>query len=214
VGRHHCRNRCRIVAEITAEITGEIAGEIAADIVAEMSYFCKEFEMSLVLLCVFRIMIGLMELMFGDIFWENVIIAATYWNYHERSISLRSFSSPRLDESYWQNEFNRLFEYKYGMNKTIPAVFIDPFYNKSNANELEEFNKHTDALLNFAKNQNPFEFKDIKKALTEIRILEDTIGDLQEDKDNKIKTIQQLRKDNSKLNDDLEVCQNPYGYSL
>jgi hypothetical protein len=34
-------------------------------------------------------MIGLMQKMFGDDFWENAILEATHWNYHPKNTQLR-----------------------------------------------------------------------------------------------------------------------------
>ncbi len=36
-----------------------------------------------------RSMIGLMQKMFGDDFWENAILEATHWNYHPKNTQLR-----------------------------------------------------------------------------------------------------------------------------
>ena len=48
--------------------------------------------------------------------------------------------------------------------------------------------------------RNPFECKDIKIALTEIQELQETIGELEQDKKNKVRTIQDLMEQNMRLN--------------
>jgi len=57
-----------------------------------------------------RSMIGLIQKMFGDHFWENAILEATHWNYHEKNVALREESEPSLLEHYWAAEFNKLFK--------------------------------------------------------------------------------------------------------
>jgi hypothetical protein len=39
--------------------------------------------------------------MFGDHFWENTILEATHWNYHNKSVELRESSNPPITETWW-----------------------------------------------------------------------------------------------------------------
>ena len=134
-----------------------------------------------------RSMIGLMQKMFGDDFWENAILAATHWNYHPKNTQLRLASIPPITEQWWQNQFNDLFASEYGLKRRIPAVFIDTYYDRNNPVEREMFDNNTHKLWTFAKTRVPFECKDIKLALTEIRTLHDEINELQTDKESKLK---------------------------
>ena len=145
-----------------------------------------------------------MQKMFGPEFWENAIIEATHWNYHSKSISMRQSSNPPILEEWWTSQFNRLFAREYGLKFNLPSVFIDTYYDKNNEFELQKFVNETNELFNFAKNRNPFECKDIKIALTEIRELQEHIETLELDKDNKIKTIQNLLEANIRLNQSLQ----------
>ncbi len=52
--------------------------------------------------------------------------------------------------------------------------------------------------------RNPFECKDIKIALTEIRKLQDKISDLESDKTNNIRTIQTLMEEKMRLNETIQ----------
>ena len=153
-----------------------------------------------------RSMIGLFQKMFGDHFWENAILEATHWNYHDHSIKMRAASEPPISENWWKTQFNRLFAKEYGVHHTLPALFIDTYYNKDNPQEVEKFELYTDKLWQFARSRNPFECKDIKIALTEIRELQDRIADLREDKQYKIRTIQQLMEKNVILNRSLAAA--------
>ena len=153
-----------------------------------------------------RSMIGLFQKMFGDHFWENAILEATHWNYHDHSIKMRAASEPPISENWWKTQFNRLFAKEYGVHHTLPALFIDTYYNADNPQEVDKFKMYTDKLWQFAKSRNPFECKDIKIALTEIRELQDHIADLREDKQYKIRTIQQLMEKNVILNRSLAAA--------
>ena len=150
-----------------------------------------------------RSMIGLFQKMFGDHFWENAILEATHWNYHEHSVQMRLSSEPPITENWWRTQFNRLFAKEYGVHHALPAIFIDTYYNKKNPAEVEKFKMYTDKLWQFAKSRNPFECKDIKIALTEIRELQDAIHELKDDKRHKIRTIQKLMEQNVLLNQSL-----------
>lgn len=154
-----------------------------------------------------RSMIGLMQKMFGDNFWENVILEATHWNYHEKSISMRRSSNPPILEEWWQNQFNNLFGKEYGLRTRLPAVFIDTYYDKDNPYELKKFTEETENLFNFATNRNPFECKDIEIALHDIRKLQNEIDDLKQDAHNKVQTIHRLMEENLKLNSSLKGLQ-------
>ena len=81
-------------------------------------------------------MIGLMQKMFGDHFWENAIIEATHWNYHDKSIEMRRSSKPPILENWWTDTFNNLFAREYGLKTKLPSVFIDTYYDKDNPYEL------------------------------------------------------------------------------
>ena len=150
-----------------------------------------------------RSMIGLFQKMFGDHFWKNAILEATHWNYHEHSIQMRAQSDPPIVEEWWKDEFNSLFKKEYGMNNSIPAVFIDTYHNRKNPREAQKFQYYTEKLRKFSISRKPFECKDIKIALTEIRMLQDRIQYLKQDKTYRIQTIQQLLRENILLNQTL-----------
>jgi hypothetical protein len=68
-------------------------------------------------------------------------------------------------------------------------VFIDTYSDKRSDLEREMFDNNTNKLWSFAKSRVPFECKDIKLALTEIRQLHDEIRDLHADKEDKIRYL-------------------------
>ncbi len=99
----------------------------------------------------FAFVAGLMQKMFGDNFWENAILEATHWNYHEKSVSLRRSSNPPILEDWWTSQFNGLFAKEYGLGFKIPSVFIDTYYDKDNPYEAKMFNEQTKKLFEFAR---------------------------------------------------------------
>ena len=142
-------------------------------------------------------------------------LEATHWNYHEHSVVMRLSSEPPITESWWRSQFNRLFAKEYGLKHAIPAVFIDTYYNQNNPKEVKEFQKNSNALLQFAQTRTPFECKDIQIALTEIRQLQNDIRDLKSDKQYRIRTIQRLMERNVRLNNtlhELGITMSPQGH--
>jgi GTPase SAR1 family protein len=146
-----------------------------------------------------RSMIGLFQKMFGDHFWENAILEATHWNYHPKNTALRDSSTPEITEHWWTAEFNQLFRNEYGLRTPLKAVFIDTFYDAGSEVELRKFNDNTDKLWQFASTNNPFECKDIKIALTEIRELQNHIEDLENYRVDQAERIQHLMESNTQL---------------
>jgi hypothetical protein len=94
-------------------------------------------------------MIGLMEKMFGNEFWHNVILEATHWSYDTPAIGRREEAN--MTERWWTGEFNMLFTKEFGLRHRVPSVFIDTFYNSSNPLEKEKFEESVRGLMNFAR---------------------------------------------------------------
>ncbi len=89
--------------------------------------------------------------MFGDNFWENAILEATHWNYHQNSVSLRMSSKPPIVEDWWATQFNKLFQKEYKLKSHLPTVFIDTYYDKNSAVETRKFQDQTSELFKFAR---------------------------------------------------------------
>jgi len=157
-----------------------------------------------------RSMIALFQKMFGEQFWENAILEATHWHFHDQAESIRRDTHPPITMSGWTAQFNALFAQEYGLRHNLKSVFIDTYYNPDNPVEKEMFENNTRELWEFASTNNPFECKDIKIALTEIRQLQNKINDLEHQQNNKIRQIQDLMEQNVQLNQTL----NEMGYSL
>jgi len=148
-------------------------------------------------------MIKLLGRMFGAKFWDNALIAATHWGYDARKMAIRNSSG--YDEASWTSQINKLFK---GLNpRPLPSVFIDSFYDVgSSAFATEQFILNTEQLLEFSTSKEPFECKDIEKAILEIREQEEMMKKLQQAKDkleseknNLMYAIEVLKQQNFKL---------------
>lgn len=141
-----------------------------------------------------RSMISLFVNMFGQHFWKNVILVATHWRYDNSAIMRRNSGNRPMTEDWWQREFNLLLQNDFGVELTVPAVFIDAFYDNSNRLEVEKFHENVDALMQFANNTQPFECKDIKTAMLEIIHLEKQAQSLELENQNLTTIIADLEK--------------------
>merc|ERR1712096_63859 len=68
-------------------------------------------------------MIREMEAMFGDRFWNWVILGVSFWKYDESSIMARNHSGKT--EEWWAKQMNDQLEEEFHIGKELDAVFID-----------------------------------------------------------------------------------------
>ena len=156
-----------------------------------------------------REMLELFQQMFGDEFWINTILVATMWSYDQRSIDRRENKT----EKWWVDSLNRdVFKKELQVNQELSAVFIDTFYNPDEALEVAKFKENTNKLWSFAMRMqiSPFECRDIKIAVTQLRQLEFEYDKLNKQKnkierqgrskDRKINVLEnEIHKQNEKL---------------
>lgn len=135
----------------------------------------------------FKTMIKIVDGIFGEEFWENVIIEATHWSYSARDIEKRG----ALTEEAWLNNTP-----KRTLKSTAPnidelkAVFIDTFYWDKDKNEIEKFKENTEKLFKFATEKKPFHCKDIQSVKHDLRLLKEEKEKLEREK----KEIEENRK--------------------
>ena len=100
-----------------------------------------------------RSMIGLLQKMFGDHFWKNVILEATHWNYDTRSVERRDAADGKMTEQWWSDEFNSLFSKQFGLASSVrvPSIFIDTYYDHNNPFEVQKFEENVKILLDFSR---------------------------------------------------------------
>eukprot|EP00096_Caligus_rogercresseyi_P011722 TRINITY_DN4706_c0_g1_i2.p1 TRINITY_DN4706_c0_g1~~TRINITY_DN4706_c0_g1_i2.p1 ORF type:complete len:469 (-),score=166.11 TRINITY_DN4706_c0_g1_i2:908-2314(-) len=146
-----------------------------------------------------RSMLSLLQKMFGDHFWDNAILEATHWNFHESNEAIRRQNNPPITKTWWSNTFNDILRSEFKINRPLRAVFIDTFYDAKDPSQAAEFRSNTQSLFEVSRSNSPFECKDIQIALTEIRQLQIEIESLTNDKHKKIQTIFTLKERNRKL---------------
>ena len=117
-------------------------------------------------------MISLFEKMFGDHFWNNAILEASFWSFETNHKARRLQSQPPITRDFWSKQYNKNLIEKFNIQKPLQSVFIDSYVNKNNPIEVENFERETETLWNFARLREPFHCKDINIALTEIQQLQ------------------------------------------
>ena len=150
-----------------------------------------------------REMLGLFQQMFGNEFWVNTILVATMWPYDQRSIDRRENKT----EEWWVDSlYQTVFKKELQVNQKLGAVFIDTFYNPDDTHERKKFEENTNKLWNFAMRvqDNSFECKDIKIAITQIRQLQDEKDKIEKQK-NKIEKQSKMKDEKiNALEDEIE----------
>ena len=154
----------------------------------------------------FRLMVRLLSGIFGDQFWDNAIIEATHWSYHEVAQAKRTLHN----ESTWTGHINSMFE---GISsRSMRSVFIDTYFDVGNTTrEREEFEKNTKSLFEFALEKDPFPCKDIKQVKHEWRTAKEELANmtyfnkiLQEERDTlaeEISRIEEAKRSSEDPND-------------
>ena len=146
--------------------------------------------------------------MFGDKFWNNVILEATHWKYTYGGVRTRLLND--VTEESWTKKFNDFIKEKGELNlgeRNLGSVFINTHYDATDSFcesapntpcTIEVPNKRTTAsintkyyskhkfheqskkLIDWAKKQTPFHCKDIKIAQTEIDALNGELNSLKQ----------------------------------
>jgi len=116
-----------------------------------------------------RNQLNLLQKIFGDDFWKNAIMEFTHWSFNEYKVRQRERTIPPKTETAFANEMNTLLKNELGVTHDLPAVFIDSYYDKNSRVEVAKFNDYTNALFEFAKNNEPFECKDVTMIKLELQ---------------------------------------------
>ena len=115
-------------------------------------------------------MIREMEALFGQGFWNHVILGVSFWHYDENSIMARNFSGKT--ESWWTTEMNTQLKDKFNVDKELEAVFIDSWakqeWNLDDNLQQEAFSREASKLWNIFSNNSKFEFKTIEDIIEEL----------------------------------------------
>ena len=65
----------------------------------------------------FYSMLDLFQKMFGSKFWDNAIIAATHWHYHNGSIKTRMRDDPQITEEFWTAQINNVLRSDFNIKQ-------------------------------------------------------------------------------------------------
>lgn len=117
-------------------------------------------------------MLNTFQKMFGKGFWKNVVIETTFWNHHSVNVKRRlgtkdEKGEPKTEEN-WTKQWNKNLYKNLGVTRNLPSVFIDTFYDKNIAEELQAFKDNTNQFLEIIRNSKNFETKDIDAVLPEL----------------------------------------------
>ena len=83
----------------------------------------------------------MMKAMFGESFWDNVVIGVSFWKHDTASVSQRNHM--HKDEGWLMSELKAQFKDKFKVEKDLPFVFIDSFsqqpWNSKDENQQYAF---------------------------------------------------------------------------
>ena len=147
-------------------------------------------------------MILVFKNMFGEEFWNHVIVEITHWGHDQESIIERN--EQKKNETKQAQDWNKiLMSEPFNSPKKLPFVFIDSHYNTIvneaiTAQHVQEdtaaFNNNTEILFNFLQNSTKFNLTGISAVKTELgRMLEE---------------IQDLKRNRTELERELEEIKN------
>ena len=153
-------------------------------------------------------MILVFKNMFGEEFWNHVIVEITRWGHDQKSIEDRD--EQNKSETKQAQDWNKIFMSEpFNSPHELPFVFIDSHYNtqiETNSDgiivttaqhvqeDTEAFNNNTEVLFNFLQNSTKFNLTGISAVKTELgRMLEE---------------IQELKRNRTELERELEEIKN------
>merc|ERR1719367_806171 len=92
----------------------------------------------------FKRTLTMLTKMFGN-FWTNVVIVVNFWSF--KTIHDEERRSVGVTPEKYSRQLSGLFEAKFDLpSGSLPLVFIDTHYNRSNPEELSNFKIETEQL--------------------------------------------------------------------
>lgn len=165
----------------------------------------------------FMRMVSMLSEMFGDDFWNNVVIGVTFWKYDERSINERK--TRRVTEQTFLADKRKGLKdaamEKADKESTIgeiidklEGVFINAFYDTEpiDKNAAEKFQSNTDKLFQIATENKLFECKDIQTVKNELAVLKELKQNLTRDMDLLKEKRDDLAEQSADANGKLTEC--------
>lgn len=113
-------------------------------------------------------MLKMLSSMFGEGFWNNVLILATKYRYSRDAMAIRN-----NNETAWRQNIRNGLKHTTKKWESLEAVFIDSFYDPSDPHQLDKFQEGTEELYSFATTTRPFYCQDIKKVINDLKKMEE-----------------------------------------
>ena len=131
-------------------------------------------------------MVMVFKNMFGDEFWNHVVIEITHWSHSKGADHVVNKTSKA---QFW----NRiLMKEPYNAPKELTVVFIDSYYFQTDQEAVDAFNNHTDILFDFLKNSTKFETEGIRAVKTVLGQKKAEIADLMAENQNLTDMINEI----------------------
>jgi len=140
-------------------------------------------------------MLKMVSSMFGEGFWNNVLILATKFRYSPDAMSIRS-----NNETSWRQNIRNGLKHTTDRWNSLEAVYIDSFYDPNDAYQKEKFIEGTNEVYRFATSTTPFRCQDIKTVRSDLRKMEEAKKEIEEMK----RDIERNLEDIQRQKDDLE----------
>ena len=129
----------------------------------------------------FRTMMKLVHSIFGDEFWDHVIIEATFWGYSQGKMEDRE-AAGLTEENWLEGVPKKTIGNIAGNLESLSAVYIDTYYRPHDQHQLEKFQENTETLFQFAVQSPAFHCTDITQVKHDLRELEEVRRNLTEQK--------------------------------
>merc|ERR1719342_1199286 len=121
-------------------------------------------------------MLRQMSSIFGEQWWEYMMIGVSKWKYDDDSIQNRNGSCIHYpqscqDENWFKREFSAQFQEKFGINKTFSYAFLDSWSqtwpNDEDPTQQEHWKEETAKLWEYSDKEETFTFMTIDDVLEE-----------------------------------------------
>jgi len=147
-------------------------------------------------------MLTLFADIFSNRFWKNVLICVTKWSFADHPEGIRASKNPPVTVDTWSDDITTALRAnlpKIPAEAELQTVFIDTFYDVNpSEKQTKKFNEYTNELWRFANKVEPFDMKDIEKALTELAQKTEDIKKLMKDLDKQKQENENLKDINTK----------------